>query len=196
MRKLKLNFLFIFFVDTIELLNSISCRYILDGKKIINPYLFALYAWRETTTLHVKFKKVAVNNSKEDKVHLKGELHISLVELIKSLISLGGNNKGRFICLLLSSLFRTCFLQIPKGSHKDFTPSDLYLKFYPSSTLHEIKTGIRNLNPLFKSMKTQFCLELMLAYNAVSRESVIIKTRNKGLHRTMGYSYQLYQCVN
>ncbi|GMY25282.1 Long-chain-alcohol oxidase FAO4B [Fagus crenata] len=75
---------------------SSGSRYILDGKKIINPYLFASYAWRETTTLHVKFKKVAVNNSREDK--------------------------------------------IPKGSHKDFTPSDLYLKFYPSSTLHEIKT--------------------------------------------------------
>ena len=154
MRKFELTLFFIFFVDTIELINSIPCRYILEGKKIINPYLFALYAWRETTTLHVTFKKIVENNSREDKVHLKGELRISMVELLKSFISLGGKNRGRFICLLLCTLLRTYFLQIPQRSHKDFTPSDLYLKYYPSGTLHEIKTGIRNQNPLFKSMKT------------------------------------------
>uniref|UniRef100_A0A2N9IZP7 Cholesterol oxidase n=1 Tax=Fagus sylvatica TaxID=28930 RepID=A0A2N9IZP7_FAGSY len=60
---------------------SSGSRYILEGKKIINPYLFALYAWRETTTLHVTFKKIVENNSREDKVHLKGELRISMVEL-------------------------------------------------------------------------------------------------------------------
>ncbi|KAM4090358.1 hypothetical protein ACJW30_09G055500 [Castanea mollissima] len=40
----------------------------------------------------------------------------------------------------LQNLFPTETTREPQGSHKDFTPSDLYLKFYPSSTLHEIKT--------------------------------------------------------
>ena len=100
------------------------------------------------TTLHVTFKKVAENNSREDMMHLKGELNISMIELLKSFISLRGNNRGSFICHLLYALYRTYFLQIPQGIHRDFTPSDLYLKFYPSSTLHEIKTGNKNSNLL------------------------------------------------
>ena len=148
------------------------------------------------TKLHVTFKKVAEINSREDMMHLKGELNISMIELLKSFISLRGNNRGRFICHLLFTLFRTCFLQIPQGSHKDFTPSDLYLKFYPSTTIHEIKTGIRNLNRLFKSIRTQICLELMSAYNALSRESMIIKLRKERLNKTMGYSFKFYQCIN
>jgi hypothetical protein len=35
----------------------------------------------------------------------------------------------------------------------------------------------------------------MSAYNAVSRESMIIKIRDKRLYRTMGYSFKFYQCV-
>ena len=131
-----------------ESINSISCRYILEGRKIMTPYLFALYAWKESTTLHVTFKKVAENNSKEDMMLLKGRLSVSMVELLKSLISLRGNNKGGFICHLLYTLYRTYFVQKSQGNHKDFPPKDLYHKFYPSSTLHEIKTGIRNLNLL------------------------------------------------
>jgi hypothetical protein len=119
----------------------------------MNPYLFGLYAWRETTTLHVTFKKVVEKNSREDMVNLKGELCISMVQLLKSIISLEGNERGRFVRHLLHTLLRTYFLQIPRGSHKDFTLSDSYVKPYPSSTLHEIKTGIRNLIPLFKTVK-------------------------------------------
>lgn len=114
----------------------------------MNPYLFGLYAWRETTTLHVTFKKVVENNSREGMVNLKGELCISMVQLLKSILSLEGNKRGRFIRLLLHFLLSTYLLQIPRGSHKDFTLSNSYVKPYgpyPSSTLHEIKTGIKNL---------------------------------------------------
>ncbi|KAG2683001.1 hypothetical protein I3760_10G011700 [Carya illinoinensis] len=118
---------------------SSGSRYVLEGKKILNPYLFALYAWRETTTLHVTFRKV-VNNSGEDEMNLKGEFHISMAELLKSLLSLEGNNRGMLVRLLLRTFLRTYIVQIPRGSHKDFTISDSCLKRYPSSTLHEIKT--------------------------------------------------------
>ncbi|GFY97906.1 hypothetical protein Acr_12g0004470 [Actinidia rufa] len=70
--------------------------YVLEGKKVMNPYLFALYAWRETTTMHVTFKKVVMDSSKEEVVSLKGKLSISLVELLKCLISLEGDLRGRF----------------------------------------------------------------------------------------------------
>ena len=56
------------------------------------------------TKLHVTFKKVAEINSREDMMHLKGELNISMIELLKSFISLRGNNRGRFICHLLYTL--------------------------------------------------------------------------------------------
>ncbi|CAN6716954.1 unnamed protein product [Malus baccata var. baccata] len=74
---------------------STGSRYILEGRKIMNPYLSALYAWREMTTLHVTFVKVAEKNSKDEKVVLKGELSISMKELLKSFISLEGNKRGR-----------------------------------------------------------------------------------------------------
>ncbi|TYK07420.1 uncharacterized protein E5676_scaffold202G001470 [Cucumis melo var. makuwa] len=37
---------------------SSGARYILKGKKTLNPYLFGLYAWRETTTLQVRIEKI------------------------------------------------------------------------------------------------------------------------------------------
>ncbi|KAJ9184510.1 hypothetical protein P3X46_004225 [Hevea brasiliensis] len=78
------------------LVASSGSKYILEGKKMMNPYLFALYAWKETTTLHVTFKKVAVNCTRETMVNLKGELRVSFLELLKSFLSLKGDN-GHFI---------------------------------------------------------------------------------------------------
>ncbi|XP_024187001.1 uncharacterized protein LOC112191810 isoform X1 [Rosa chinensis] len=121
------------------LVASTGSRYILEGRKIMNPYLFPVYAWREMTTLHVTFAKVA-EKKKDEKMILKGELNISMIELLKSTISLEGNNRGRFICLLLGSLLRTYLLQIPRGSHEDLDLSVYHRKSYPSSTLHEIQT--------------------------------------------------------
>ncbi|XVE61452.1 hypothetical protein DITRI_Ditri06bG0041300 [Diplodiscus trichospermus] len=115
-------------------------RYILEGKKIMNPYLFALYSWRETTTLYVTIKKLAGNSAGEVGLNLKGDLRISMIELLKSLISLEGNRKGRFIYLFSLNLLRTYFLQIPQESHKEYTLTDSCNNSYPESTFHEIKT--------------------------------------------------------
>ncbi|XP_050381994.1 uncharacterized protein LOC126798942 isoform X2 [Argentina anserina] len=119
---------------------STGARYILEGRKIMNPYLFPVFAWREMTTLHVKFAEVSEKISKDEKMILKGELSVSMIELLKSTISLEGNNRGRFIRLLLGSLLRTYFLQIPRGNHKDLNLSVYHMKSYPSCTFHEIKT--------------------------------------------------------
>lgn len=108
----------------------------------MNPYLFASYAWTETTTMHVTFKKVSENS-----MILRGDLGISMTELLKSLISLEGNRKGKFIFLLLQSIFRTYIIQVPRGYHKDFPLFGLSQRAYPDSKLHNIKTGIHNLNP-------------------------------------------------
>ncbi|KAK4833807.1 hypothetical protein QYF36_011708 [Acer negundo] len=118
---------------------SSGSRYILEGRKIMHPFLFALYAWRETTTLHVTFKKLAGNKSEDKMINLIGELKISMIELLKSLMSLEGN-KRRFIYHLSETLLRTYILQIPRGSHKGCSLSHPYQKPYPDSTLHEIKT--------------------------------------------------------
>ena len=111
----------------------------------MNPYLFALYAWSESTTMQVTFKKVAKNSSADQMMVLRGELRISTTELLKSLISLEGNRKGKFVCLLLQNLFRTYITGVPRGYHKDFLLSDLYQRHYPESTLHDLKTGIHKL---------------------------------------------------
>lgn len=109
----------------------------------MNPYLLGLYGWKESTTMHVRFRKVARNSEGEEMVDLKGELHISMVELLKSVISMEGKRRAMFAFRLLQSLLRTYILQVPRGSSvKGFTPSEFVQRYYPTSTLHEIKTGI------------------------------------------------------
>ena len=107
----------------------------------MNPFLLGLYGWKESTTLQVTFKKVKKNNPSEEMVDLKGEVHISTIALLRSLISMEGNNKMKFVWLLLQSLFRTYILQKPRGNYMGFTPLELSNRPYPCSTLHEIKTG-------------------------------------------------------
>ncbi|KAF9594383.1 hypothetical protein IFM89_030985 [Coptis chinensis] len=122
------------------LASASGSRYILEGKKIMNPYLLFSYAWSESTTLHVTFRTLGQQSSKEQKIDLEGELSLSFLDLLRSLIGLKGNMKGLFICLLLRSLLRTYILQTPRGSHPGFSPSDLRERPYPPSTLHKIKT--------------------------------------------------------
>ncbi|XP_038697798.1 uncharacterized protein LOC119995391 [Tripterygium wilfordii] len=121
------------------LVASSGSRYILEGKKILNPFLFGLYAWRETTTLHVMFKKIDANNSRDSTVHMKGILKISIIELLKTFLSLAGKGREMFLRVFLRTLVRTYILQIPRGN-PDFALPDVNHKPYPSSTLHEIET--------------------------------------------------------
>lgn len=100
---------------------------------------------KESTSMNVTFKKTIMSNTKEQEtVLLEGELHISVLEIIKSLISMKGRCKGKFICLMLHSFLRTYILQIPRGINKEATALDIYQKSYPSSDLLEIETGIQN----------------------------------------------------
>lgn len=112
----------------------------------MNPYLFALYAWRETTKMHVTFEKVPEKNSvghDHENVILKGELSISMMELLKSLMSFDGNKKRKFLCLLSGTFLRTYFLKIPRGNQEYLNLLDCEHKYsYPSSTLHDIETGM------------------------------------------------------
>ncbi|XP_072999091.1 uncharacterized protein [Typha latifolia] len=123
-------------------------RYILEGKKVMNPYLLAVNAWRESTTLQVTFKTLARNcynelklSGDEELVDLKGELHISFFELLRSLMSLKGKNRSAFLCLLLQSLWRTYILQVPRERTIDSTRMDATIQVpYPRSIFHELKT--------------------------------------------------------
>ncbi|KAI7998979.1 Cholesterol oxidase [Camellia lanceoleosa] len=119
---------------------SPGSRYILEGKKVMNPYLFGSSAWRETTKMNMTFNKVWMDSSKEDMLNLKGKLSISMIELLKCLISLEGNMRRRFVGVLLQNLFKTYILQVPRGSHKEFNSSELHQKPYQDSILHEIQT--------------------------------------------------------
>ncbi|XVF55761.1 hypothetical protein PTKIN_Ptkin06aG0063200 [Pterospermum kingtungense] len=162
-------------------------RYVLEGKKIMNPYLFALYSWRETTTLYVTFKKLAG----EVGLNLKGELRISMIELLKSLVSLKGNRKGRFICLFSMNLLRTYILQIPQESHEELTLPVSYHNSYPVSTFHEIKTedgytiGCRQWNSDQSRLKLEEDKHLVLLLNGHSTESFYLPTEPNDLIRTL-----------
>ncbi|WOG89520.1 hypothetical protein DCAR_0208758 [Daucus carota subsp. sativus] len=120
---------------------SSGSRYILEGRKVLNPFLLGFYMIKESTSMNVTFKKVTANNTKEQEaIVLKGELHISVLEIIKCLISMKGRCKGKFICLLLESFLRTYILRLPRGINKDFTTPHVLEKPYPSSDLLKIET--------------------------------------------------------
>ncbi|KAG5556517.1 hypothetical protein RHGRI_006949 [Rhododendron griersonianum] len=173
---------------------SSGSRYVLEGKKVMNPYLFGLYAWRETTTMHVTFNKVVMNDAKEEGVKLKGKLCISMTELLKCLISLKGNARGSFMSLLLLTFFRTYISQVPRGSHKEFNPLKLHQKPYPNSTLHEIQTedGFTiscqqwkcNENTL-KVEEGENKLSPVLLINGYATESYWLPTESNDLVRTL-----------
>ncbi|KAL1549281.1 hypothetical protein AAHA92_17408 [Salvia divinorum] len=112
---------------------SSGSRYVLEGRKVMSPYLLALYAWRESTTLDVKLTGDKMTN-------LKGKLHISALELLKCMCTLEGRSRIEFLSLLMRSLIRIYILQVPRTSHVSFTASDFTRRPYPSSKIHEIKT--------------------------------------------------------
>ncbi|XP_052310139.1 uncharacterized protein LOC18100631 isoform X4 [Populus trichocarpa] len=168
-------------------------RYILEGKKIMNPYHFALYAWRETTTLYVTFNKVAQSGSTGTMLNLKGELRVSFTELLKCFISLKGNGRGRFIHLLLQTLIRTYILQIPRVTRENFIVTDSCDKSYPSSTIDDIRTAdgyiIRSRhwknarNPLLLSREK--VLNPILLLNGYTMESYWLPTEPHDLVRNL-----------
>ncbi|KAK1561893.1 hypothetical protein Q3G72_002631 [Acer saccharum] len=182
---------------------SSGSRYILEGKKIMHPFLFALYAWRETTTLHVTFKKLAGNKSQDETINLIGELRISMIELLKSFRSIEGN-KRRFIYHLSHTLLRTYILRIPRGSHKDCSLSHSYQNPYPDSTLHEIKTEDGYIiscwqwkcNQAAQRSKGEKQPKLVLLLNGHSAESFWLPTEPNDIVRTLleeGYEAWLLQ---
>ncbi|OVA10027.1 Glucose-methanol-choline oxidoreductase [Macleaya cordata] len=175
------------------LASASGSRYVLEGKKIMNPYLLAPYMWRESTTLHVTLRTAHRSSLMEEMVDLKGELHLSVVNLLRSLISLKGNKRGRFICLLLQSFLRTYILQTPRGSPMYLSSSDLDLKPYPPSDLHEIKTDAGCIISCrqWKCNQNQWKHERqrqqnpVLLLNGYSTESFCLPTEPKDLVRTL-----------
>ncbi|KAM7512686.1 hypothetical protein LguiB_011561 [Lonicera macranthoides] len=168
---------------------SSGSKYIIVGKKVMNPYLLGLYGWKESTTMHVRFKKVARNSEREEMVNLKGELHISMVELLKSVISIEGKKRAMFVCRLLLSLLRTYILQVPRGSVQGFTPSEFVQRPYPTSTLHEIKTEDRFIVSC-KEWKSNECSSKtvnnpVLLINGYATESSWLPTEPNDLVRTL-----------
>ncbi|KAL8517752.1 hypothetical protein ACS0TY_015827 [Phlomoides rotata] len=167
---------------------SSGSRYVLEGKKIMNPYMLALYAWRESTTLHVTLRKIRGENP----MILKGKLHISMLELVKSLCTLEGDSRTKFILLLMKSLVRTYILQVPRTSH--FTPCKLAHGPYPDSRIHEIKTeddGVIRCQHWESSHRPQKLdhekkkLYPVLLLNGYSTESYCLPTETNDLVRTL-----------
>lgn len=111
----------------------------------MNRFLFAIYTWRETTTLYVtlNFFSHSGVSSQGEVINLTGALGIPLKGPLNSIMSLEGTGKIGFLFLLSLSLLRTYILQMPRGNQKGHKPPDSYHKRYPNSTLHEIKTGIQ-----------------------------------------------------
>ncbi|KAB2046406.1 hypothetical protein ES319_D01G232100v1 [Gossypium barbadense] len=168
-------------------------RYVLEGKKIMNPYLFAIFSRKETTTLYVTFKRVSGNFAEDHHVglNLKGKLKVSMIQLLKTLLSLEGNGKGRFLHLFLLHLLRTYILQIPQGIHEEYTPTDSYNNSYPTSTFHELETGdgciisCRRWNRGHSRLKFNEEKHPVLLLNGHSTESFCLPTESNDLIRTL-----------
>lgn len=109
---------------------------------MLNPFLLGLYVWEESTLMQITLKRMTENSREDHKdLNLKGDLHISVIELLRTVISMKGYSKGKFICLLFQSFLRTYILQIPRGSYKAFINSEGCQRPYPSNNLLQIKTG-------------------------------------------------------
>ncbi|RZC90861.1 hypothetical protein C5167_028692, partial [Papaver somniferum] len=186
------------------LASASGSRYVLEGKKIMNPYLLGLYAWKETTTLHVTLKRINERSSNSKKMDIKGELHLSVVNLLKSLISLEGNKRGRFICLLLQSFWRTYILQIPRGNPVHTSSFGSSQKPYPKSDIHEMMTedgcmiSCRQWKCKLNESEHQDQRRKnpVLLINGYSDESFFLPTEPKDLVRTLleeGYEAWLLQ---
>ncbi|KAJ0088491.1 hypothetical protein Patl1_32629 [Pistacia atlantica] len=175
------------------LASSSGSRYVLEGQKIMNPFLLALYAWREATTLHVTFKNISGKSSRPETINITGELRISLIELLKSLMSLEGNRRRRFIALFAQALLRTYILQIPRGNHKACVLLDSYNKPYPNTTIYEIETedGYIISCKQWKCSQTSCHLKIeeqqnpVLLLNGYSTESYSLPSEPNDLVRTL-----------
>ncbi|KAH0464804.1 hypothetical protein IEQ34_004907 [Dendrobium chrysotoxum] len=53
----------------LTLASSSGSKYILEGKKVMNPFLLASHAWQESTTMHVTFRKIENNDVKANIQH-------------------------------------------------------------------------------------------------------------------------------
>ncbi|KAK5841674.1 hypothetical protein PVK06_003995 [Gossypium arboreum] len=159
----------------------------------MNPYLFAIFSLKETTTLYVTFKTVSGNFAEDHHVglNLEGKLKISMIQLLKTLLSLEGNGKGRFLHLFLLHLLRTYILQIPQGIHKEYTRTDSYNNSYPTSTFHELETGdgciisCRRWNCSHSRLKFNEEKHPVLLLNGHSTESFCLPTEPNDLIRTL-----------
>ncbi|PKU66127.1 Long-chain-alcohol oxidase FAO4B [Dendrobium catenatum] len=134
----------------LTLASSSGSKYILEGKKVMNPFLLASHAWQESTTMHVTFRKIENNdgkahiqhnNSGDELLSLQGELRISIFQLLRSVVGLKGKHRSKFICLLLQSLWRTYFLQVPRYIKEEFNSPEVEQVPYPPYILHSLNTG-------------------------------------------------------
>ncbi|XP_031103102.1 uncharacterized protein LOC116006754 [Ipomoea triloba] len=175
---------------------SSGSRYVLEGKKVMNPYMLGLYAWKESTTMHVTFRKISDSASMEENqemMALKGKLHISFMGFLKAAISVKGNSRLMFLSAFLQSMLRTYILQIPRRNRNILAASELPERQYPTSTLHKIKTedGFIISCRQWKCCQSEWGLEEgrklypVLLINGYSTESFWLPTEPNDLIRTL-----------
>ncbi|KAL8039767.1 hypothetical protein ABFS82_10G056500 [Erythranthe guttata] len=170
---------------------SSGSRYVLEGRKIMNPYLLVLYAWRESTTLNVTLAKINDKMPGEDSMNLKGKLRISVLELLKSVYALEGGSKYKFVFLLMQSLLTTYIIRAPRGSLAKFSPVKLASEPYPHSTIHEIQTednftiSCQHWESCDRQLKREEKPYPVLLINGYATESYCLPTEQNDLIRTL-----------
>ncbi|KAL7137340.1 hypothetical protein ABFS83_10G084400 [Erythranthe nasuta] len=170
---------------------SSGSRYVLEGRKIMNPYLLALYAWRESTTLNATLTKINDKMPGEDSMNLKGKLRISVLELLKSVYALEGGSKYKFVFLLMQSLLTTYIIRAPRGSPAKFGPMKLASEPYPHSTIHEIQTednftiSCQHWENCDRQLEREEKPYPVLLINGYATESYCLPTEKNDLIRTL-----------
>ncbi|KAI0519471.1 hypothetical protein KFK09_006919 [Dendrobium nobile] len=197
----------------LTLASSSGSKYILEGKKVMNPFLLASHAWQESTTMHVTFRKIdnndgkahiQHNNSGDELLSLQGELRISIFQLLRSVVGLKGKHRSKFICLLLQSLWRTYILQVPRYIKEDFNSPEVERVPYPPYILHSLNTedgctiSCKQWKRIPNLWKPQEKIPQypVLLLNGYSGESYWLPTERRDLVRTLleeGYDIWLLQ---
>ncbi|KAK1288105.1 hypothetical protein QJS10_CPB19g00416 [Acorus calamus] len=139
-------------------------------------------------------EEIGSNDPKGEMISLHGELQLSVIELLRSIVTMKGNGKFKFVGLLLRSFLRTYILQTPRCDM--YNPLEMIERAYPSSTIHEMRTEDGCVISCRRWKGVQSRCNPVLLLNGHSTESFYLPTEPRDLVRTLldeGYETWLLQ---
>ncbi|MCO5603774.1 hypothetical protein L7F22_057926, partial [Adiantum nelumboides] len=127
------------------LVSETGSMYEMIGRKEMKPFLLGATALTESRTLKLEISLVSQNfnsgsiSGLEKAASMRGMVRVSFLALLRSMISMRGPRRFRFVSSLLLSLLRTYFAPTPRSL---LPPEVIYVESlkYPQHTVYTITT--------------------------------------------------------